>query len=110
MMDAHVRGAITRGLRRRGVDVLTAQSDGSDELSDAELMDRATALGRVLFSQDADLLIEASRRQQAAEFFSGLVYAHQLRITVGQAIAELELIAHASELSDFENRVEYIPL
>jgi len=54
-MDVHIRRAITEGLRRRDVDVLTAQDDGSDRLPDAELLDRALALSRVVFSQDEDI-------------------------------------------------------
>ena len=49
-MDVHVRRAVTAGLRLRGVDVLTAQEDGNRELLDPELLDRATELGRVLFT------------------------------------------------------------
>ncbi|MFL6215812.1 MAG: hypothetical protein ACJ74J_18155 [Blastocatellia bacterium] len=41
-MDVQIRRALTEGLRLRGVDVLTAQEDGADELSDHELLDRAT--------------------------------------------------------------------
>ena len=33
-MDVHVPGAVTRALRLRGVDVLTAQEDGTDEWED----------------------------------------------------------------------------
>lgn len=55
--------AVTVGLRQRGIDVLTAFEDGASEIDDASLLDRATALGRALFTQDADLLIEAARRQ-----------------------------------------------
>ena len=62
-MDVHIPRAITEGLRLRGVDVLTAQKDGSGEVSDSDLLTRASSLGRVLFSMDADLLREASRRQ-----------------------------------------------
>jgi hypothetical protein len=51
-MDVHVPAAITRGLLLREVDVLTAQLDGTTRLEDPELLDRATELGRVLFSQD----------------------------------------------------------
>ncbi len=109
-MDVHVRWAITDGLRRRGVDVLTAQEDGSARLEDSELLDRATALGRVLFSQDKDLLREAKRRQQDEIPFAGVIYAHQLRITIGQTIDDLQLIATVAEPGDLENRVEYLPL
>ena len=60
-MDVHVPIAITRGLLLRGVDVLTAQIEGTTELPDPELLDRATELQRVLFSQDGDWLAEATR-------------------------------------------------
>jgi hypothetical protein len=55
-MDHHVRSEIAMALRQRGVDVLTAEEDGAQRLFDAELLSRATALARVLFSQDRDLL------------------------------------------------------
>ena len=48
--------AITVALRLRGVDMLTAQIDGTTQVDDAQLLARATTLGRVLFSQDTDLL------------------------------------------------------
>jgi len=70
-MDVHVPYAITTGLRLRGVDVLTAQEDGARRFLDAILLDRATTLGRVLFSQDEDLLSEAARRQYGGETFAG---------------------------------------
>lgn len=108
-MDVHVKRAVADSLRR-GVDVLTAQQDGTARLDDAELLDRATALGRVLFSQDDDLLREATRRQQSGEHFAGVAYAHQLNITVGQTIHDLEWIAKIYEPEDIENRVEFLPL
>lgn len=108
--DVHVRRAITNGLRIRGVDVLTAQEDGATEYEDPELLDRSTTLGRVLFTQDDDLLREAKRRQQTGETFSGVVYAHQLNLSIGQCIADLALIAQASESDEWVNRTEYLPL
>ena len=58
-MDEHVYRAITAGLRLREVDVLTAQEDDRRNTPDPILLDRATELGRVMSSQDEDLLIEA---------------------------------------------------
>jgi hypothetical protein len=92
------------------VDVVTAQQDGSDRLTDPDLLDRATTQGRVLVSQDEDLLQEAGRRQQAGISFAGVVYAHQLRVTIGQLVADLLLIASVYEPEDMANRVEYLPL
>ncbi len=75
-MDVHVPAAITRGLVLRGVDVLTAQLDGAAELEDSDLLDRASELGRVLFSQDEGLLAEATRRQRSGQHFAGVIYVH----------------------------------
>jgi hypothetical protein len=74
------------------------------------LLDRATALGRVLFSQDRDLLREAAQRQQRGVPFVGLIYAHQLKMTIGQCVRDLELLALTSDPEDFVGRVEYLPL
>jgi hypothetical protein len=109
-MDVHVPAAITRGLVLREVDVLTAQLDGTTTMDDASLLDRATALGRVLFSQDEDLLAEATNRQRSDQRFSGVIYAHQLGITIGKAINDLEILAQAGTPEEFANRVEYLPL
>ena len=109
-MDVHVHGAITRGLHRRGVDVLTSQADGTDEWEDSALLDRATQLNRVLFSQDKHLLREAAQRQDSSIGFSGLFYADQLRITIGQAVADLELAAKVYDPPDMANQVVHLPL
>lgn len=108
-VDVHVKYPITQGLRQRGIDVLTAQEDGASQLSDADLLTRAPTLGRVLFSQDEDLLQETARRQQVGEPFAGLVFSRQLALTIGRAIADLELLATVYEPDDMANRVEYIP-
>jgi hypothetical protein len=109
-MDVHVRRAVTAGLRMREVEVVTAQEDGAAEFEDADLLNRATHLDRVLFTHDEDMLNEASRRQQTGETFAGVVYAHQIKVTVGRCIDDLELIAKASEPHEWVNRVEYLPL
>jgi predicted nuclease of predicted toxin-antitoxin system len=109
-MDVHVRRAVTNGLRLRGVDVLTAQEDGARELSDPDILDRATALGRVLFTQDDDLLKEAARRLRSGLPFAGVIYVHQLNVTVGQCIDDLELIAKVSGPAEWAGRLLYLPL
>jgi|SRR5215213_3685 len=89
--------------------VLTAQEDNTITLTDAELLDRATELGRVLFSQDDDLLVEANSRLQAGIKFSGVVYSHQLSSPIGRCIDDLEIIARTLEPEEIVNRIEFIP-
>src|SRR5205807_526302 len=102
--------AVTDGLRMRGVDVITAQEDSSDELPDPALLDRATALRCPLITMDEDFLTEASRRQENGIEFAGVIYAHQLRISIGRFISDVELIAGAGDLEYMRNRIEWLPL
>src|ERR1039458_3194352 len=108
--DQHAPAAIAHGLRLRGVSVLTAYQDGHDRSEDGLLFLRATALGRVLFTQDEDLLAIAHRYQNETRHFAGLVYAHQMRVSIGRCIADLEIISMASSVEEMANRVEFLPL
>ncbi len=109
-MNEHVPKPITMGLRVRAVDVTTAQEDGQSEIDDAILMDRSTALRRVMFSFDADMLREATGRQRYGKSFGGLVFAHPARISIGECIRDLEIIAKVGESEDLLNQIIYLPL
>ena len=109
-MDVHVRRAISTALRSRGVDVLTAQMDETTRWEDATLLDRATSLGRVVFTQDNDFLIEGAKRQRTGETFAGIIFAHQLHVSLRRCIDDLELISKVYEPADLANRVEFLPL
>lgn len=108
-MDVHIPRSITNGLRLRGVDVLTAQEDGAITLTDPKLLDRATELGRILYSQDDDLLIEAHYRLQKNIEFSGVIYSHQLSSPIGRCVEDLEIIAKSLSPEEVANRIEFIP-
>lgn len=109
-MDEHVHRAISLGLRLRGVDVLTVQEDDHRGASDSLLLDRAHQIGRIVFTQDDDFLIEATRRQREGIPFSGVIYGHQLRLTIGRCINDLDTLAKVCELEDVLGRVEFLPL
>ena len=109
-LDVHVPAAIAAELRRRGVDVLTAQEDNSAELEDDALLLRAGSLGRLLFTQDIRFKALAENWQRSARPLAGLVFGHQLHGSIGQYIRDLELIAKASEPADWVGQVEQLPL
>jgi hypothetical protein len=108
-MDVHVPQAITEQLRRRGIDVLTAFEDRTQEFADDQLLIRVTELKRVLFTQDIRFRVLAETWQIEGKQFSGLIFGHQLGGTIGQFVKDLELIANASEPDEWINAVEYIP-
>ncbi|MEM1369541.1 MAG: DUF5615 family PIN-like protein [Cyanobacteria bacterium P01_H01_bin.15] len=109
-MDENVHGAITNGLRQRNIDVLTVQEDQRSGISDPEVLDRATELKRVLFSQDDDLLAEAKSRQMRAISFPGLVFARQSRVPIGICIRDLEIIAQLATPGELKSWVQFLPL
>ncbi len=109
-MDHHVPRSITLGLRLRDVVVLTAFEDQAHEFSDDELLSRASHHGCVLFSQDDDLLVVAARRLNEGTPFNGLIYGRQLRLSFGDCVKDLELLAKAATSEDLMNQVIFLPL
>ncbi len=108
-MDHQVRGQITRGLRGRGIDVITAHEDNRPDVDDEALLDRAGELGRVFVSQDQDALRIARLRQKSNQEFSGVAFVEQEQINIGKAIEYLELMAHLMTIDEMRNHVEYVP-
>lgn len=109
-IDENVPEAITEGLRRRGIDVLTVQEDDRAGLPDPEVLDWAGELGRVLFTQDRDFLQEAARRQQSGEQFPGVIYAHQARVSVGRCVKDLEIVVQILSPQEMAQTVQRLPI
>lgn len=109
-MDQNIPAAITNGLRHRGVEVLTAFEDGTADWDDEPILERATQLGRAVFTFDDDFLAIASEWLQQGREFTGVVFARPLAVTIGQAIRDLELIAAGLDTEDMRNHIEFLPL
>jgi hypothetical protein len=108
-MDVHVPAAITRQLRLRGVDVLTAQEDAHSDVSDEIVLLRAMKLSRVVFTQDVLFRVLAENWQRRSQEFAGLLFGAQLGGTIGQYVEDLELVCKASETADWLNVVQFLP-
>lgn len=85
--DVHVPLSVTRGLRERGVDVLTAQDVEMEEAEDSEHLAYATTRNRVMITQDSDFLVLDSQGTQ----HTGIVYARQGTL-IGDMVRGLMLI------------------
>lgn len=109
-MDHQIPAAITRGLQARQIDVLTAFEDAANEFDDESLLRRATSLSRVIFTQDDDFLAIGHQWQMTNQMFSGIIYAHQLKTTIGQAVRDLELVAQIMTPEEMKDRIEFLPL
>ena len=67
-------------------------------------------LATIQWRQDDDLLGIAANWVRLSKAFSGLIYGHQLGLTIGQAIGDLELIAQVLSPEEMRNQIFWIPL
>jgi hypothetical protein len=102
-MDEHVPKAVTEGLRRRGVDVLTAQGADMRSANDNEHLELAVREGRVVFTQDVDFL----RLYAAGIAHRGIVYASQ-QTPVRHVVRGLMLIYDVLNPEEMVNHVEFL--
>ena len=86
--DECVNARIVAGLRRRGVDVVTAADNGLLSASDELHVERALALGRAVVTSDRDFLVIVSAILVRGESFPGLIFI-QPRSTLGDAVRRI---------------------
>lgn len=107
-VDEHVAKAIVEGLVERGCDVFRVQDDGGRGRKDEWVLDRAQTLGRVVFTMDKDFLELASRCQKSGTPFRGIIYAHQMRYSVGQVVNRLSEVCRDESPETMMNWVKYL--
>lgn len=108
--DVHVDHAIGAQLRLRQVDVLTAQEDDANRLTDDLLLERASQLNRPLVTHDIRLQALAEDWQQHGRPFCGLIFGHLMQVSIGQCVRDLELIAKATDDQDWTSTIVRLPL
>ena len=107
--DENVDQRIIHGLRRRGVDILTAQEAGLlGTLPDVEHLELAVACCRTLLTADTDLLEIADQWNTQQRSHQGVVFYHQRWTTVGHVVRETQGIAHGLSPDDMRSRVVFI--
>lgn len=112
LIDQDFDHDILRGLVRRlpALDYITAFEIGLNEVEDQELLLWAAANERILFTHDRKTM----PRHFASLFDRGEklagVFVVPRRMSVGQTIAELEIIISCSEAAEWQNLIKILPL
>ena len=101
--DEHVAKAVVRGLRQRGVDVLTLSEAKMLGASDQDHLARARAEMRVVFTHDAHFL----RLHAQGADHAGIVFASR-QMSVGETIHGLMLICQLLSAEDMIGHVEFL--
>jgi hypothetical protein len=103
-LDENLPVAVATQLQRRGIAAVTVRDLGFLGDSDANHMARATRLGYVLCTNDADYIDLATLGIEHA----GIVFGQQHRHGIGDWVRFLELLASILDPEEMQNRVEYL--
>ena len=112
LADADLNKSIVSGVLRRepAIDFLTAGSAGLRRLKDLEVLALAAEQQRVLVSHDVGTMPAHFRTYRNAGKRSAGLFLVAQTLDVGTAIEELLLIWLASDASEWENRLVWLPL
>jgi hypothetical protein len=112
LADADLDKAIVSGVLRRepSIDFQTAHAAGLRGMQDPEVLALAAGQQRILVSHDVGSMPAHFRKFRNDGKHSAGVFLVPQSLEVGTAIGELLLVWLASEASEWENHLEWLPL
>ncbi len=102
--DQHYPAPVTAGLRRRGIEVVTAQDAGQCGAADPDQLAFATAARRVLLTFDSDFVA----LHQSGVSHAGLVWCQATKYGIGPLIQMLVLLHSVVAADEMVNHLEYL--
>ena len=103
-LDENIDNAIAKGLRLRGIDVLTTPEAEHMSWDDEDHLAFALAENRVFVTQDTDFLVLAS--QEIAH--AGIAYYHPQSRTIKEILFEPRLLYEALTGEEMRNQVRFL--
>jgi Domain of unknown function (DUF5615) len=103
-MDQHFPVPASRGLRRHGIDVLTAQEAGRCGASDVEQLFFATSEGRVLVTFDSDFLM----LHQSGVSHAGIAWCPEQKHSIGGLIQAILFLHGVLDRDSMRCHVEHL--
>ncbi len=103
-LDENVQVIIAQQLRKRGIEVITVRELNLLGDADVNHLQRATEMGHVLCTHDADYIQLASEQIDHA----GIVFGQQDQHYIGDWVKGLELLHAVYTPGEMKNRVEYL--
>ncbi len=112
LADENFNNKILRGVLQENpdFDFIRVQDTEIYEADDPTVLAWAAKEGRILLTRDANTMIDfAYDRVRAGLLMPGVIEIRQ-QVPIGEAIIELLIMISASDASEWENRVTYLPL
>ena len=112
LCDHDLNEAIYDGARRQepAMEIIRVREVGLQKSSDPEVLDYAAHHNLIIVSHDANTMTaHAYDRVAQAKKMSGLFVVQQ-KSPIGPVVSSLVLIWSATDLEEWEGRVQYLPL
>ena len=109
--DNDLKFGIVKAVRRRepAIDLVSAQEAGLHGVGDPELLDRASAEGRVLVTHDRHTMIHYFREHLAAgKFHPGLLIVSQGAL-IGDVVEAIVYVWALANPAELRNQAYYLP-
>ena len=103
--DENIERSIIEGLRRRKIEVVSAGELGYIGKPDEFHIKKASEIKAVILTHDVDFLRIASSPDI---HHSGIIFSHQEKVSIGQCIRGVELVAKVLTDKDMENHIEFL--
>ena len=111
--DENFDGRILAGLLKRisNFDVVRIQDTEMYQKPDPQLLDWLADKNRILITHDVRTIpAYVYDRVQAGRSVPGVIEVSRSKLSIGQAIDQLELMIGASTSDEFSNQVRFIPI
>jgi hypothetical protein len=102
--DQHLPQPIVEGLRRRGIEILTAWDAGRCGLPDPDQLAFAASQRRILVTFDVDFLA----LHQSGTPHAGIAWCPATKYSIGELIQMLVLLHAAVTPDEMQNHVEHL--
>lgn len=112
LADENFNGRIVRGVLREHLDadIVRVQDTVMYKAPDPKVLEWAAQEGRIVLTHDIDTMVGfAYERIGNGLPMPGMIVVHD-SLAIGTAIEDLLIVLGASEMSEWENRVKFLPL
>lgn len=107
-LDENVDRRVADGLRRRGVEALTAVEEGTLGSSDQRQLAHAAARGAALVTHDHHFLALAAAMARGGQSHAGIIFIELRRLGIGECIRRLALCVDLLDAESMRDRVEFL--
>ncbi|MBI5961369.1 MAG: DUF5615 family PIN-like protein [Chloroflexi bacterium] len=111
LADENFNGRILRGLQRErpDADIVRVQDTVMSQAPDPQVLEWAAQQGRILLTHDLETMVGFAHERIAMGLsMPGVIAVHDT-VSIGQVIEDLLNVLGASEMSDWENLVTFLP-